>query len=97
MKKKLLTSAIVAGCMLSSAAFGQTLTIAGTVCSCSATELTVQEGSRYWTIKRTPTTTVTGTCSVGQTVNVQCKSLDAQRKEGSCSGGTTQAAASGAH
>jgi len=84
MKAKIFTCTIVAGCMLSSIAFGQTLTISGTICSCDSKQVTVQEGTHYWMIKRTPSTSVDGACSAGSTVTVQCKSPDAQRKEGQC-------------
>jgi len=84
MKAKIFTSIIIAGCLLGTAAFGQVLTVAGTVCSCDSKQLTVQEGTHYWIIQRTSSTSITGTCAPGSTVNVQCKSPDAQRKEGSC-------------
>src|SRR5215472_1502836 len=89
MKVKMLTCAIVAGCMSGGIAFGQTLTIAGPVCSCDSKQITVQEGTHYWIVQRTPSTTISGTCSPGSTVTVQCKSPDAQRKEGSCSAAST--------
>jgi len=88
MKMKIFTCTIVAGCMLNGIAFGQTLTIAGTVCSCTSAQVMVQEGTHYWIIKRTPSTTIEGTCASGSVVTVQCKSTDAQRKEGSCTGTT---------
>src|SRR5438876_12462008 len=84
MKAKIFTSTIIAGCILGTAAFGQVLTISGTICSCDSKQVTVQEGTHYGIIQRTPGTSITGTCAVGSTVNVQCKSPDAQRKEGSC-------------
>jgi len=84
MKAKTFTATIIAGCMLGSIAFGQTLTISGSVCSCDSKQVTVQEGTHYWIIQRTPSTSISGTCASGSTVNVQCKSPDAQRKEGSC-------------
>jgi len=83
---KIFTCTIVAGCMLGSIAFGQTLTITGTVCTCDSKQVTVQEGTHYWIVQRTPSTSIDGTCSHGSTVTVQCKSPDAQRKEGSCPG-----------
>src|SRR5436305_10933704 len=84
MKTKIFICSIIAGCLLGGTAFAQVLTISGTICSCDGKQLTVQEGTHYWIIQRTPSTSVTGTCAAGSTVNVQCKSPDAQRKEGSC-------------
>ena len=81
--------------MLGSIAFGQTLTISGTVCSCDSKQVTVQEGTHYWIIQRTPSTSITGTCAPGSTVNIQCKSPDAQRKEGPCQGTTSPTPSSG--
>ena len=88
MKIQVLTAAVVAGCVLGCASLTQqgTLTIKGTVCSCTNTQVTVQEagGKYYDIIQRTGSTIITGTCSAGQTVTVQCQSIDNQRKEGSC-------------
>src|SRR5881227_20036 len=89
MKMKIFTCTIVVGSMLGSIAFGQTLTISGSVCQCSKTQVTIQEGTHYWIVQRTRDTTITGTCAPGSTVNVQCKSPDAQRKEGSCQGSSS--------
>ena len=75
---------IVAGCMLSGIASGQTLTISGSVCSCDSKSITVQEGTHYYIVKRTTGTSIDGACAPGSNVTVQCKSPDAQRKEGSC-------------
>src|SRR5580693_8126231 len=76
MKIKMLTAAVVAGCVLGCASLTQqgTLTIKGTVCSCTNTQVTVQEegGKYYDIIQRTGSTIITGTCSAGQTVTVQC-------------------------
>lgn len=80
---------------MGSIAIGQTLTISGSVCSCDSKQLTVQEGTHYWIIQRTPSTSITGTCAPGSIVNVQCKSPDAQRKEGSCQGTTSSTPSSG--
>ena len=41
MKAKILTYTVVAACMLGSIAFGQTLTIAGSVCACDSKRITV--------------------------------------------------------
>src|SRR5205809_7634332 len=95
MKMKIFTCTIVVGSMLGSIAFGQTLTISGSVCQCSKTQVTIQEGTHYWIVHRTRDTTITGTCAPGSTVNVQCKSPDAQRKEGSCQGSTSPTPSSG--
>ena len=95
MKTKICTCAILAGCMFATAAFGQILTIGGSVCSCDSKQITVQEGTHYWIIQRTRDTAVTGTCTPGSTVNIQCKSPDAQRKEGSCQSTTGSTPSSG--
>jgi hypothetical protein len=95
MKAKIFTCTIVAGCMLAGIAFGQTLTIAGTVCSCTSKQVTVQEGTHYWIVQRTPSTTIDGACTPGSSVTIQCKSPDAQRKEGSCQGTTSPTPSSG--
>jgi hypothetical protein len=88
MKIKMLTVAVAVGCVLGCASPTQqgTLTIKGTVCSCTSTQVTVQEadGKYYDIIQRTGSTIITGTCSAGQPVTVQCQSIDNQRKEGSC-------------
>ncbi|SRR5713101_4048437 len=86
MKIKMLTVAVLAGCMLGCATPKPTLTTAtGTVCSCTKTEIVMTEGNYYWVIQRTPTTRViSGTCSKGSTVTVEYNAPDAQRKEGPC-------------
>src|SRR5262245_43677900 len=86
---KIFTCTFVAGCILSGIASGQTLTVSGSVCSCDSKTVTVQKGTHYYTIKRTADTSIDGACTPGSTVNVQCKSPDAQRKEGPCPGSTT--------
>src|SRR5207249_11412945 len=72
------------GCVLGCASLTQqgTLTIKGTVCSCTNTQVTVQEavGKYYDIIQRTGSTIITGTCSAGQPVTVQCQSIDKDRK-----------------
>src|SRR5438034_10204381 len=89
MKIKMLTVAVAVGCVLGCASLTQqgTLTIKGTVCSCTSTQVTVQEsdGKYYDIIQRTGRTIMIGTCSSGQPVTVQCQSIDSRRKEGSCS------------
>jgi len=74
---------IVAGCVLSSAAFGQTLQIIGaTVSELTTSEIRLRGDTDTWTIKRTATTVVLGSpLEVGSTVTVQCRCPDAQRKE----------------
>ena len=88
MKIKMLTVAVAVGCVLGCASLTQqgTLTIKGTVCSCTNTQVTVQEadGKYYDIIQRIGSTIITGTCSAGQPVTVQCQSIDNQRKEGLC-------------
>jgi hypothetical protein len=95
MKTKIFTCIIITGCMLGTVAFGQPLTIAGNVCSCDSKQIIVQDGKSYWVIQRTYSTSVSGTCSPGSTVTVQCKSPDAQRKEGPCPGATSPTPPSG--
>jgi hypothetical protein len=90
MKMKIFTFTIVVGCMLGSIALGQTLTITGTLCSLTKTEITVKEGTHYWTVQRTTSTSITPpSAAAGAAVTVQCKSPDAQRKEGPCPGTTS--------
>jgi len=86
MKLKILMGVIATGCILGCVASLQTLKITGTVCSCTSTEVTVQEedGAHYDIIQRTSGTIITGTCSPGKTVTVQYMSTDAQRKQGPC-------------
>jgi hypothetical protein len=93
-KIKILTVAVAVGCVLGCTSVTQqgTLTIKGTVCSCTNTQVTVQEtdGKYYDIIQRTGNTIITGTCSAGQPVTVQCQSIDNQRKEGSCKTAATK-------
>ena len=75
--------------MLDILAVGQTLTIAGSVCSCDRKQVVLQEGTHHWMVQRTSNTVIDGACAPSSTVTVQCKSPDAQRKEGPCPGGTS--------
>src|SRR5215813_7526342 len=49
-----------------------------------------RKGTHYWMVQWTRSTSITGTCSHSSTVTVQCKSPDAQRKEGPCPGERAQ-------
>src|SRR6266550_2228713 len=80
MKMKIFTCTIVVGSMLGSIAFGQTLTISGSVCQCSKTQVTVQEGTHYWIVQRT---TDTRSVSGGNEPNpaVGLRSTNASRRD----------------
>jgi hypothetical protein len=83
MKVKILTCAIIVGCMWGSAAFGQTIKVKGIVCSFNDSQITLQCGPDTWIIKVVEgSTNVEGILKVGSTVTVEAKSPDAQRKEG---------------
>lgn len=82
---------MVAALLAANAAFGQTVTISGTVNTLTTAQVGLGCGPDLWNIQRTSTTTVTsGTLAVGNTVTVQCASTDAvkipggnaQKKEG---------------
>ncbi len=82
MKLKTLLGVIAAGCLLGSAAFGQSLQIAGTVTAVTANQITLKSGTDTWLINRTPTTSVVnGNLTAGSAVTVKCNSPDAQKKE----------------
>lgn len=83
MKIKNLAAMIVAALLAVNAAFGQTVTIAGTVKALTDTQITIMSGKDTWTITRDSTTSVTsGTLSVGNAVTVQCASADATKSSG---------------
>jgi hypothetical protein len=83
MKRKTLAGLIVAVCVFSSAIFGQTVSVTGTVATLTDAQIGLTSGSDLWNIQRTATTTVTnGTLAVGNTVTVQCASADAQKAKG---------------
>src|SRR5919108_521920 len=82
MKLKILTVAVVVGCVLGCAETknAATETLTGRVCSCTQTELKLQTGSNEWYIL--PRTSDSQPCPApGSTVTVT-KPPDAQRKEG---------------
>ena len=82
MNIKNLAAMMVAALLTANAAFGQTVTITGTVMAFTDTQITLNSGTDSWTINRNATTKVTnGTLSVGKVVTVQCVSPDAQKKE----------------
>jgi hypothetical protein len=84
---KTLAGVIVAASLFSSAAFGQTLQITGTVSGVTDTQITMKSGTDTWTIKRTATTKVTaGNLTVGSVVTVLCLSMDAHKNEGPSTG-----------
>ncbi len=85
MKIKILICAVVAGCLFGCAP--STVTIKGTVCSCTDSQITVleQDGKHYDIIQRKSTTIIkppmTPPCTAGTPVEVTYNSGDAQRKE----------------
>ena len=82
MKPKDLVGIMIAGCLLASSAFAQTVQISGTVIAVTGSQIVVQSGTDSWTIKRNSNTKVThGKLSVGSRVTVECVAPDAQRKE----------------
>ena len=93
MKMKILICAVVAGCLLGCMGTKSTTkTIKGTVCSCTATQVTVlEEGGQYYDIIQLTATTiidppVTPPCKVGTPVEVTYNPSDAQRKENPAGG-----------
>jgi hypothetical protein len=77
-----LAATVVAALLFGSASFGQTIQVTGKVTAVTDAQITLQNGTDSWTIKRDATTKVTsGTLSVGQMVTVQCVAPDAQKKE----------------
>jgi hypothetical protein len=83
MNIKKLAPMIVAVLLAANAAFGQTVTVTGTVTVLTDAQISLASGLDLWNIRRTPTTTVTnGTLAVGNTVTVQCSSADAQKIPG---------------
>ena len=84
MKITNLAAMIAAALLAANAAFGQTVTVTGTVAALTDTQVSLLCGPDTWNIKRTATTNVTsGTLSVGNTVTVQCLSTDALKIPGS--------------
>ena len=64
---------MVAAVLAANAAFGQTLTISGSVATVTTAQISLNCGPDLWNIQRTSTTTVTsGTLAVGNNVTVQC-------------------------
>ena len=62
--------------------FGQTTETTGKVLAVSSTTITIQSGTDVWDIKRSDTTTVTGSLKVGSTVTVKYNTPDGQKREG---------------
>jgi hypothetical protein len=83
MKIKNLAAMIAAALLVANAAFGQTVTVTGTVTALTDAQITLLSAPDTWNIRRTATTSVTnGTLSIGNTVTVQCASADAQKIPG---------------
>lgn len=83
MKIKNLAAMIAAVLLTANAAFGQTVTVTGTVAGLTDAQITLMSGKDTWLITRDSTTTVTsGTLTVGSSVSVQCLSADAQKVGG---------------
>ena len=83
MKIMNLAAVMIAALLAADAAFGQTVTITGTVQTLTTAQIGIASGSDLWNVQRTSTTTVTsGTLAVGNTVTVQCASGDATKIPG---------------
>jgi hypothetical protein len=82
MKIKVLLAFLIAGTMFNHALLGQTAEMTGKVIAVSTATIMVQKGTEIWDIKRSASTTITGTPKVGSTVTVKYNSPDAQKKEG---------------
>ena len=83
MKIMNLAAVMVAALLAANAAFGQTLTISGSVATVTTAQIGLNCGPDLWNIQRTSTTSVTsGTLAVGNTVTVQCASADATKIPG---------------
>jgi hypothetical protein len=83
MNIKKLAPMIAAALLAANAAFGQTVSISGTVTVFTDAQISLTSGSDLWNIVRNSTTTVTsGTLAVGNTVTVQCASADATKIKG---------------
>ena len=84
MKITNLAAMVAAVLLAANAAFGQTVTVTGTVAALTDAQISLLSGPDTWNIKRTATTNVTsGTLGVGNTVTVQCLSTDVQKIPGS--------------
>jgi hypothetical protein len=84
MKITKLATLIAAALLAANAAFGQTVTITGTVTALTDTQISLLSGTDTWLIKRTSTTnTTSGTLGVGNVVTVQSASTDVQKIPGS--------------
>jgi hypothetical protein len=83
MKIKNVAAIMVAALLAANAAFGQTVTVTGTVAALTDAQISLLSGPDTWNIKRNATTTVkSGTLGVGNTVTIQCASADAQKIPG---------------
>ena len=83
MKLKNLGAMIAVALLAANIAYGQTLTIPGTVNDLTSAQISLGVGPDLWNIQRTSTTTVTsGTLAVGNTVTVQCSYSDATKIPG---------------
>jgi hypothetical protein len=81
MKTKNLAAILAAALLAANAAFGQTVTVTGTVSALTDAQITMMSGKDTWLVKRDSTTTVTsGTLGVGNTVTVQCASADVTKQ-----------------
>ena len=76
---------VIANLLIAITAFGQTTKATGKVLAVSSTSITLQSGTDLWDIKRTETTTVSGTLKVGSTVTVTYSVADGQKREGGVS------------
>jgi hypothetical protein len=86
MKMKFVVSLVLIGNLLVAiTAFGQTTNVTGKVLAVSSTSITLQSGTDVWDIKRTQTTTVSGTLKLGSNVTVTYSVADGQKREGGVS------------
>ena len=90
MKMKFVVSLVlIANLLVAITAFGQTTNVTGKVLAVSSTSITLQSGTDVWDIKRTQTTTVSGTLKVGSSVTITYSVVDGQKREGGVSTGPT--------
>lgn len=83
MKIMTLAAVMVAALLAANAAFGQTITITGTVQTLTTAQVGIACGNDLWNIQMTTNTHVTsGTLAIGNTVTVECVSADATKIPG---------------
>jgi hypothetical protein len=91
MNLKTFTSVMAGVCLLSSAAFGQIVSLTGTVTGVTHDQITLKSGKDTWAIRRRTTTVVTsGNLTVGATLTVQYAKPDGEKVQPSSSSPTKQ-------